>query len=75
MMSTMTDKSPLIFPKSFYARLAEGPVYCLGRAGMDLYPEPAGVITEDAEHFIADMGGSAGNIAVALSRQKGVPLC
>ena len=71
MMSTMTDNSPLIFSKSFCARLAEGPVYCLGRAGMDLYPEPAGVITEDAEHFIADMGGSAGNIAVALSRQGG----
>ena len=45
-------------------------MYCLGRAGMDLYPEPAGVITEDAEHFVADMGGSAGNIAVALARQR-----
>lgn len=46
-------------------------MYCLGRAGMDLYPEPAGVITEEAESFSADMGGAAGNIAVALSRQGG----
>ena len=38
---------------------------------MDLYPEPAGVNTEDAEQFSADMGGSAGNIAVALARQGG----
>ena len=36
---------------------------------MDLYPEPAGAVTEDAESFSADMGGSAGNIAVALARQ------
>ena len=71
MMSTMTDNSPFIFSKSFCTRLAEGPVYCLGRAGMDLYPEPAGIITEEAERFSADMGGSAGNIAVALSRQGG----
>ena len=36
---------------------------------MDLYPEPIGVKTEDAEYFSADMGGSAGNIAVALAKQ------
>ena len=71
MMATMTDNSPLMFSESLCARLAVGPVYCLGRAGMDLYPEPAGVITEDAEQFRADMGGSAANIAVALSRQRG----
>ena len=71
MMSTMTDNSPFMFSESLCARLAGGPVYCLGRAGMDLYPEPAGVITEEAEQFRADMGGSAANIAVALSRQGG----
>ena len=38
---------------------------------MDLYPEPAGVNTENAEYFRADMGGSAGNISVALARQGG----
>ena len=41
----------------------------LGRAGMDLYPvEGAGKIA-DAEGFTSDVGGSAGNIAVALARQ------
>lgn len=65
-------EEPFIFCKSLWSRLASGPVYCIGRAGMDLYPEPAGIITEEAELFRADMGGSAGNISVALSRQ-GVP--
>ena len=36
-----------------------------------MYPEPVGVNTEDAEYLRADMGGSAGNIAVALARQGG----
>ncbi|MGB0718666.1 MAG: PfkB family carbohydrate kinase, partial [Alphaproteobacteria bacterium] len=40
----------------------------LGRAGMDLYPEPVGTKTRDAVSFRADLGGSAGNIAVALAR-------
>lgn len=41
----------------------------VGRAGMDLYPLPDGTETESAEKFAAGVGGSAGNIAVALSRQ------
>jgi 5-dehydro-2-deoxygluconokinase len=41
----------------------------IGRAGMDLYPFPDGAETESAEQFVAGVGGSAGNIAVALSRQ------
>jgi 5-dehydro-2-deoxygluconokinase len=41
----------------------------LGRAGMDLYPLPDGGETEAAECFAAEVGGSAGNIAVALARQ------
>ena len=39
-----------------------------GRAGMDLYPTPDGDRTAAAESFRADMGGSAGNIAVALAK-------
>jgi len=41
----------------------------VGRAGMDLYPLPDGTKTEQSEQFAAEVGGSAGNIAVALSRQ------
>lgn len=41
----------------------------VGRAGLDLYPLPDGTKTELAEEFAAELGGSAGNIAVALTRQ------
>lgn len=41
----------------------------LGRAGMDLYPDPPGTRTQDAVHFFACLGGSSGNIAAALCRQ------
>ena len=42
----------------------------VGRAGMDLYPLPDGVETEAAEGFAAEIGGSAGNIAVAIAQQE-----
>ena len=38
----------------------------LGRAGLDLYPQPDGGKTRDANGFSADMGGSGGNIAAAM---------
>jgi len=43
-------------------------VLVLGRAGMDLYPEPDGARIHDAESFSSDLGGSAGNIAVAIAK-------
>jgi 5-dehydro-2-deoxygluconokinase len=41
----------------------------LGRAGMDLYPDPDGTRIVDADRFAADVGGAGGNIAVAVARQ------
>lgn len=41
----------------------------LGRVGMDLYADPPGTRIEDALRYTAAIGGSAGNIAVALARQ------
>ena len=37
-----------------------------GRAGMDLYADPIGVKSEDAEAFHADLGGSSANICAGL---------
>ena len=71
MIRRMNIHPLFFFSETFSDRLSKGPIYCLGRAGIDLYPEPVGISTEDAEHFFADMGGSAGNIAVALARQGG----
>jgi 5-dehydro-2-deoxygluconokinase len=41
----------------------------LGRAGLDLYADPIGTRIEAAAGFVAHLGGSAANIAVALARQ------
>ncbi len=41
----------------------------IGRAGLDLYADPPGTHIEEATHFTAALGGSAANIAVALTKQ------
>jgi 5-dehydro-2-deoxygluconokinase len=41
----------------------------LGRVGMDLYADPPGTRIEEATRYVSAIGGSAGNIAVALVRQ------
>ncbi|MCC5961911.1 MAG: 5-dehydro-2-deoxygluconokinase [Rhodobacteraceae bacterium] len=43
----------------------------IGRAGMDLYPDPPGTRTEEATHFVSCLGGSSANIAVAITRLGG----
>jgi 5-dehydro-2-deoxygluconokinase len=43
----------------------------VGRAGMDLYAEPAGSRIEDAEQYFAALGGSAANIATAIVKGGG----
>ncbi len=43
----------------------------VGRAGLDLYADPPGTEIESAPGFRAALGGSAANIAVAISRQGG----
>ena len=40
----------------------------VGRAGLDLYPLEEGGKIAEAEGFTSDVGGSAGNIAVAMAR-------
>ena len=49
--------------------LGKKPFLVLGRAGMDLYADPPGTEIEQARKFEAHLGGSAANIAAALSRQ------
>jgi 5-dehydro-2-deoxygluconokinase len=45
----------------------------VGRAGMDLYPLPDGTDIEGATQLAPEVGGSAGNIAVAIARH-GLPV-
>ena len=50
-------------------RLRRNTFIVLGRAGMDLYADPVGTTIPQAGGFVAHLGGSAANIAVALARQ------
>jgi len=47
------------------------PLLCIGRAGMDFYPEPPGTKTEEATQFFSCIGGSSANICVAINQQGG----
>ena len=53
------------------ATLFDKPFVCIGRAGMDFYPDPPGTKTEEATHFFSCLGGSSANICVALNKQGG----
>lgn len=46
-------------------------ILVLGRAGIDIYPEPSGTKIADVSHFSSHLGGSAANTCVAL-KQHGV---
>lgn len=50
-------------------RMALNRFAVLGRVGMDLYADPPGTAIDEARAFSTALGGSAGNIAVALARQ------
>lgn len=50
------------------ARLSGKSFVIIGRAGMDLYPDPPGTRTEEATQFFSCLGGSSANIGVALTR-------
>jgi 5-dehydro-2-deoxygluconokinase len=54
-----------------FDRLRRNSFIVIGRAGLDLYADPPGAEIEDAAAFRAALGGSAANIAVAITRQGG----
>ena len=58
-------------PIKLKQRMAKGKFVIVGRAGMDLYPKPANKQTSEAGTFISDLGGSAANIAVSISKLGG----
>ncbi|WP_166418541.1 5-dehydro-2-deoxygluconokinase [Cochlodiniinecator piscidefendens] len=43
----------------------------VGRAGMDIYPDPPGTKTEEATQFFSCLGGSSANIGVAITKHGG----
>jgi 5-dehydro-2-deoxygluconokinase len=53
------------------SRISRNDFVIIGRAGMDLYPEPPGTKTEEATQFFACLGGSSANIGAAITRHGG----
>ena len=49
-------------------KIKEKSFVVFGRAGIDLYAEPAGISAEKTEIFRADLGGSSANICAGLSK-------
>ena len=49
-------------------RITKGAFLVLGRAGLDLYADPPGTHIEEARAFFPALGGSAANIASAITR-------
>lgn len=43
----------------------------VGRAGMDMFPDPPGTKTEEATHFASALGGSAANTAAGICKLGG----
>jgi 5-dehydro-2-deoxygluconokinase len=56
---------------SRFLSIGHKPCLVIGRAGMDLYADPPGSEIENATSFTSELGGSAANIAVAITRQGG----
>ena len=52
-------------------KIKENKFLIIGRAGVDIYPDPPGTKTENATHFVTHLGGSSANIAVALTKLGG----
>jgi len=56
---------------NFLKKIKENKFLIIGRAGIDIYPDPPGTKTENASHFVTHLGGSSANIAVALTKLGG----
>ena len=54
-----------------FETLRHGRFLVLGRAGMDLYADPPGTRTEEAQRFTSALGGSAANIAAGIVKLGG----
>ena len=54
-----------------FSQIKKNNFLIIGRAGIDIYPDPPGTKTEEANQFVAHLGGSSANIAVELTKLGG----
>ena len=56
---------------NLFTKIKENNFLIIGRAGVDIYPDPPGTKIENATHFVTHLGGSSANIAVAITKLGG----
>jgi 5-dehydro-2-deoxygluconokinase len=56
---------------NLFKKIKENKFLIIGRAGIDIYPDPPGTKIENAIFFVTHLGGSSANIAVALTKLGG----
>jgi len=44
----------------------------IGRAGVDIYPDPPGTKTENVKNYVTHLGGSSANMGVQLTKHGGI---
>ena len=54
-----------------FSQIKKNNFLIIGRAGVDIYPDPPGTKTEDTNNFVTHLGGSSANIAVELTKLGG----
>ena len=58
--------------KFLISKIKKNNFLLIGRAGIDIYPDPPGTKTESAKKFISYLGGSSANMGVELTKFGGV---
>ena len=57
--------------KFLISKIKKNNFLLIGRAGIDIYPEPPGTKIENAKTFVSHLGGSSANTAVELVKFGG----
>ena len=53
------------------SRIQKNNFLLIGRAGVDIYPDPPGTKTENANKYVTHLGGSSANMGVQLTKYGG----
>ena len=57
--------------KFLISKIKKNNFLLIGRAGIDIYPDPPGTKTENAKTFVSHLGGSSANMGVQLTKYGG----
>jgi len=57
--------------KFLISKIQQNNFLLIGRAGVDIYPDPPGTKTENAKNYVTHLGGSSANMGVQLTKYGG----